>query len=175
MNTLTKDKYNFNCNRWLDANEDDNEIVREMTAEGPTVRRIMGSEYWPALHPEVGSRTPGQHASGGLAHESCPLYLIRPPPNARLQSVVPSLMTGLQEASLSCDARACGGGCGGGRWHVWVFRWLRDERNLHWARFLHSLPDVKEAFSSIYVWDAPPKGKLYLEATIGCPRWVLCF
>lgn len=45
MNSLTKDKYNFNCNRWLDANEDDNEIVREMTAEGPTVRRIMGSEY----------------------------------------------------------------------------------------------------------------------------------
>ncbi|KAF6302998.1 lipoxygenase homology domains 1 [Rhinolophus ferrumequinum] len=42
MNTLTKDKYNFNCSRWLDANEDDNEIVREMTAEGPAVRRIMG-------------------------------------------------------------------------------------------------------------------------------------
>ncbi|XP_073754072.1 lipoxygenase homology domain-containing protein 1 isoform X1 [Callorhinus ursinus] len=42
VNTLTKDKYNFNCSRWLDANEDDNEIVREMTAEGPTVRRIMG-------------------------------------------------------------------------------------------------------------------------------------
>ncbi|XP_039698362.1 lipoxygenase homology domain-containing protein 1 isoform X1 [Pteropus medius] len=42
MNTLTKNKYNFNCNRWLDANEDDNEIVREMTAEGPAVRRIMG-------------------------------------------------------------------------------------------------------------------------------------
>ncbi|XP_060028313.1 lipoxygenase homology domain-containing protein 1 [Erinaceus europaeus] len=42
MNTLTKDKYNFNCNRWLDANEDDQEIVREMTAEGPAVRRIMG-------------------------------------------------------------------------------------------------------------------------------------
>ncbi|XP_017713332.1 PREDICTED: lipoxygenase homology domain-containing protein 1 isoform X9 [Rhinopithecus bieti] len=42
MNTLNKDKYNFNCNRWLDANEDDNEIVREMTAEGPTVHRIMG-------------------------------------------------------------------------------------------------------------------------------------
>nr|XP_004656868.2 lipoxygenase homology domain-containing protein 1 isoform X2 [Jaculus jaculus] len=41
MNTLNKDKYNFNCNRWLDANEDDNEIAREMTAEGPTVRRIM--------------------------------------------------------------------------------------------------------------------------------------
>nr|KAF6471720.1 lipoxygenase homology domains 1 [Molossus molossus] len=42
MNTLTKDKYNFICNRWLDANEDDNEIVREMTAEGPSARRIMG-------------------------------------------------------------------------------------------------------------------------------------
>ncbi|KAM8782296.1 lipoxygenase homology domain-containing protein 1 isoform 3-T3 [Rhynchonycteris naso] len=42
MNTLTKDKYNFICNRWLDANEDDNEVVREMTAEGPAVRRIMG-------------------------------------------------------------------------------------------------------------------------------------
>ncbi|KAM5305132.1 lipoxygenase homology domain-containing protein 1 isoform 3-T3 [Glossophaga mutica] len=42
MNTLTKDKYNFICNRWLDANEDDNEIVREMAAEGPAVRRIMG-------------------------------------------------------------------------------------------------------------------------------------
>lgn len=44
MNTLTKDKYNFNCNRWLDASEDDNEIVREMTAEGLAVRRIMGSK-----------------------------------------------------------------------------------------------------------------------------------
>lgn len=69
MNTLTKDKYNFNCNRWLDANEDDNEIVREMTAEGPTVRRIMGSEYSPALHPGGGRRTPSPCARGGLAHE----------------------------------------------------------------------------------------------------------
>ena len=41
MNTLTKDKYNFNCNRWLDANEDDNEIVREMTAD-PSVPRLLG-------------------------------------------------------------------------------------------------------------------------------------
>lgn len=51
MNTLTKDKYNFNCNRWLDAFEDDNETVREMTAEGPTVRRIMGSKCSPVVHP----------------------------------------------------------------------------------------------------------------------------
>ncbi|XP_068933675.1 lipoxygenase homology domain-containing protein 1 isoform X3 [Petaurus breviceps papuanus] len=42
LNSLTKDKYNFNCNRWLDVNEDDYETVRELTAEGPTVRRIMG-------------------------------------------------------------------------------------------------------------------------------------
>ena len=55
MNTLTKDKYNFNCNRWLDANEDDNEIVREMTAEGPAVRRIMGSKCFPTPHPGAGS------------------------------------------------------------------------------------------------------------------------
>lgn len=51
MNTLTKDKYNFNCNRWLDAFEDDNETVREMTAEGPAVRRIMGSKCSSAVHP----------------------------------------------------------------------------------------------------------------------------
>uniref|UniRef100_F7CL93 Lipoxygenase homology PLAT domains 1 n=1 Tax=Ornithorhynchus anatinus TaxID=9258 RepID=F7CL93_ORNAN len=41
LNPLTKAKYNFNCNRWLDINEDDNETVRELTAEGPVVRRIM--------------------------------------------------------------------------------------------------------------------------------------
>lgn len=45
MNILIKDKYNFNCNRWLDVNEDDNEIVREMIVEGLIVRRIMGSKY----------------------------------------------------------------------------------------------------------------------------------
>lgn len=69
MNTLTKDKYNFNCNRWLDANEDDNEIVREMTAEGPAVRRIMGSKCSPALHPGGGSGTSTRCANGGLANE----------------------------------------------------------------------------------------------------------
>lgn len=51
MNTLTKDKYNFICNRWLDANEDDNEIVREMAAEGPAVRRIMGRKCFPNFLP----------------------------------------------------------------------------------------------------------------------------
>ncbi|XP_049618566.1 lipoxygenase homology domain-containing protein 1 isoform X3 [Syngnathus scovelli] len=34
MKTLTKDKYNFPCERWLDTNEDDNEVVRELPAMG---------------------------------------------------------------------------------------------------------------------------------------------
>uniref|UniRef100_A0A8C6Y609 Lipoxygenase homology PLAT domains 1 n=1 Tax=Naja naja TaxID=35670 RepID=A0A8C6Y609_NAJNA len=37
LKTLTKEKYTFNCGRWLDINEDDNEIVRELAAEGPLV------------------------------------------------------------------------------------------------------------------------------------------
>ncbi|MED6262282.1 Lipoxygenase y domain-containing protein 1, partial [Ataeniobius toweri] len=31
---LTMDKYSFECGRWLDINEDDNEIVRELPAKG---------------------------------------------------------------------------------------------------------------------------------------------
>ncbi|XP_076005611.1 lipoxygenase homology domain-containing protein 1 [Genypterus blacodes] len=34
MKTLTKEKYNFPCERWLDTNEDDNEVVRELPAMG---------------------------------------------------------------------------------------------------------------------------------------------
>lgn len=34
MKTLTKEKYNFTCERWLDTNEDDNEVVRELPARG---------------------------------------------------------------------------------------------------------------------------------------------
>ncbi|KAK1803299.1 hypothetical protein P4O66_004083 [Electrophorus voltai] len=34
MKTLNREKYNFVCNRWLDINEDDNEIVRELPATG---------------------------------------------------------------------------------------------------------------------------------------------
>ncbi|KAI4820693.1 hypothetical protein KUCAC02_028664 [Chaenocephalus aceratus] len=34
MKTLTKEKYNFPCERWLDVNEDDNEVVRELSATG---------------------------------------------------------------------------------------------------------------------------------------------
>uniref|UniRef100_A0A8C4HEN1 Lipoxygenase homology domains 1b n=1 Tax=Dicentrarchus labrax TaxID=13489 RepID=A0A8C4HEN1_DICLA len=32
MKTLTKEKYTFPCERWLDTNEDDNEVVRELPA-----------------------------------------------------------------------------------------------------------------------------------------------
>ncbi|ETE57447.1 hypothetical protein L345_16837, partial [Ophiophagus hannah] len=41
LKTLTKEKYTFNCGRWLDINEDDNEIVRELAAEGPLVAEVM--------------------------------------------------------------------------------------------------------------------------------------
>lgn len=34
MKTLTMEKYSFECGRWLDINEDDNEIAREMPATG---------------------------------------------------------------------------------------------------------------------------------------------
>uniref|UniRef100_A0A663N8Y0 Lipoxygenase homology domains 1 n=1 Tax=Athene cunicularia TaxID=194338 RepID=A0A663N8Y0_ATHCN len=41
LKTLTKEKYTFNCGRWLDINEDDNEIVRELPAEGSLVTEVM--------------------------------------------------------------------------------------------------------------------------------------
>lgn len=34
MKTMTREKYNFACNRWLDINEDDQEIIRELPATG---------------------------------------------------------------------------------------------------------------------------------------------
>nr|XP_029494200.1 lipoxygenase homology domain-containing protein 1-like [Oncorhynchus nerka] len=34
MKTLTKEKFKFPCERWLDTNEDDNELVRELPATG---------------------------------------------------------------------------------------------------------------------------------------------
>ncbi|XP_072269601.1 lipoxygenase homology domain-containing protein 1 [Pyxicephalus adspersus] len=41
LKTLTKDKYTFKCGRWLDLNEDDGEIVRELPAEGPLVLEVL--------------------------------------------------------------------------------------------------------------------------------------
>lgn len=37
MKTLTKEKYVFPCERWLDVNEDDNEVVRELPACGELI------------------------------------------------------------------------------------------------------------------------------------------
>uniref|UniRef100_A0AAV2MQR6 PLAT domain-containing protein n=1 Tax=Knipowitschia caucasica TaxID=637954 RepID=A0AAV2MQR6_KNICA len=37
MKTLTKEKYTFPCERWLDVNEDDNEVVRELPATGALI------------------------------------------------------------------------------------------------------------------------------------------
>ncbi|XP_068166911.1 lipoxygenase homology domain-containing protein 1 [Antennarius striatus] len=37
MKTLTKEKYTFPCERWLDTNEDDNEVVRELPACGDLI------------------------------------------------------------------------------------------------------------------------------------------
>ncbi|XP_066499349.1 lipoxygenase homology domain-containing protein 1 [Hoplias malabaricus] len=37
MKTLIKEKYKFPCERWLDTNEDDNEVVRELPATGDLI------------------------------------------------------------------------------------------------------------------------------------------
>ncbi|XP_058493118.1 lipoxygenase homology domain-containing protein 1 [Solea solea] len=37
MKSLTKEKYKFPCERWLDTNEDDNEVVRELPATGDLI------------------------------------------------------------------------------------------------------------------------------------------
>ncbi|XP_073676001.1 lipoxygenase homology domain-containing protein 1-like [Garra rufa] len=37
MKTLTKETFKFPCERWLDANEDDNEVVRELPATGDLI------------------------------------------------------------------------------------------------------------------------------------------
>uniref|UniRef100_A0A3Q3VVE1 PLAT domain-containing protein n=1 Tax=Mola mola TaxID=94237 RepID=A0A3Q3VVE1_MOLML len=37
LKTLTMEKYSFHCGRWLDVNEDDNEIIRELPATGALI------------------------------------------------------------------------------------------------------------------------------------------
>uniref|UniRef100_A0AAV2IX71 PLAT domain-containing protein n=1 Tax=Knipowitschia caucasica TaxID=637954 RepID=A0AAV2IX71_KNICA len=37
LKTLTMEKYSFECGRWLDINEDDNEIARELSATGDLI------------------------------------------------------------------------------------------------------------------------------------------
>ncbi|XP_041435163.1 lipoxygenase homology domain-containing protein 1-like [Xenopus laevis] len=50
LQTVTKVKYNFKCGRWLDINEEDHEIVREIPAEGPLVDSVL-----PGEKPTIGS------------------------------------------------------------------------------------------------------------------------
>ena len=38
-NMATKKKYLFKCGRWLAVDEDDHEIVREIPAEGETIKK----------------------------------------------------------------------------------------------------------------------------------------
>uniref|UniRef100_A0A4W4F748 PLAT domain-containing protein n=1 Tax=Electrophorus electricus TaxID=8005 RepID=A0A4W4F748_ELEEL len=41
LKTLTKEKYKFPCERWLDTNEDDNEVVRELPAMGDLIQEPL--------------------------------------------------------------------------------------------------------------------------------------
>lgn len=45
MKTMTREKYNFACNRWLDINEDDQEIIRELPATGVHVPEPLPRKY----------------------------------------------------------------------------------------------------------------------------------
>lgn len=45
MKTLTKEKYTFPCERWLDSNEDDNEVVRELPATGELIAEPLPCVY----------------------------------------------------------------------------------------------------------------------------------
>lgn len=38
------EKYSFQCGRWLDVNEDDNEIIREIPAAGALVPEPLSCE-----------------------------------------------------------------------------------------------------------------------------------
>lgn len=44
LKTLTTEKYSFTCGRWLDVNEDDNEIVRELPAMGTLIDEPLPCE-----------------------------------------------------------------------------------------------------------------------------------
>lgn len=44
LKTLTMEKYLFQCGRWLDVNEDDNEIIRELPATGALIAEPLPRE-----------------------------------------------------------------------------------------------------------------------------------
>uniref|UniRef100_W5L5M4 Lipoxygenase homology PLAT domains 1 n=1 Tax=Astyanax mexicanus TaxID=7994 RepID=W5L5M4_ASTMX len=43
MKLINREKYNFTCNRWLDINEDDQEIIRELPATGYRITICTGT------------------------------------------------------------------------------------------------------------------------------------
>lgn len=47
LKTLTVEKYSFECGRWLDINEDDNEIVRELPATGAPIDEPLACKRRP--------------------------------------------------------------------------------------------------------------------------------
>lgn len=53
MKTLTKEKYTFPCERWLDTNEDDNEVVRELPAIGDLIAEPLPCEYTHLYAPQA--------------------------------------------------------------------------------------------------------------------------
>lgn len=53
MKTLTKEKYTFPCERWLDTNEDDNEVVRELPATGELIPEPLPCMYMHLYSPQA--------------------------------------------------------------------------------------------------------------------------
>uniref|UniRef100_A0AAY4CCY2 PLAT domain-containing protein n=1 Tax=Denticeps clupeoides TaxID=299321 RepID=A0AAY4CCY2_9TELE len=47
MKTLTKEIYKFPCERWLDVNEDDNEVIRELPATGDLISEPLVPRWAP--------------------------------------------------------------------------------------------------------------------------------
>ena len=41
----TKEKYVFNCGRWLADDEDDHSIVRELPAKGPGIKKPLPCKF----------------------------------------------------------------------------------------------------------------------------------
>lgn len=58
MKTLTKEKYKFTCERWLDTNEDDKEVVRELPASGDLISEPLPRKY-PVLIQSLPVTRPG--------------------------------------------------------------------------------------------------------------------
>uniref|UniRef100_A0A8C5H2G2 Lipoxygenase homology domain-containing protein 1-like n=1 Tax=Gouania willdenowi TaxID=441366 RepID=A0A8C5H2G2_GOUWI len=65
LKTLTTEKYKFECNRWLDINEDDNEIIRELPAMGYCVTICTGNISGSGTDASVFLNLIGDHGDTG--------------------------------------------------------------------------------------------------------------